>query len=181
MAWMYQNQALQVGRSWTDSKGVQYPRNWASWSKERKEVLGLVYTPDPVVESYDERFFSGPGVQRPLTDQPVKDPDGNNVIGLDGKQMITVGLKTIAFKQVKNTASEKLSETDWYVIRQQETGTPMPEDVKQSRAAIRAAANEIETKITNVKNHQALVNLYTAPTDAKGVVTGPAPIHAWPE
>lgn len=32
-----------------------------------------------------------------------------------------------------------LASTDWYIIRQQETGTPVPQDILDARAAARAA------------------------------------------
>ena len=32
-----------------------------------------------------------------------------------------------------------LKETDWYVIREQETGEPIPDEIKQNRATARAA------------------------------------------
>jgi len=32
-----------------------------------------------------------------------------------------------------------LSQTDWYLIRKQETGEQIPDDIKQNRAAARAA------------------------------------------
>jgi len=178
--WLHQNKAIQVGRSWTDSKGVKHPRTWSSWTKERKTAVGLVWKDDPVVESYDERFFSAPGVQRPLTDKPVVDENNQPVLDMDGNPMVTQGLKPLAIKRVKEQAGQMLAETDWYVIRAEETGEPVPQEVRDSRAAIRAAANEIETKITNAKSHTAFTNLYNAPVDAQGNPTGPAPINAWP-
>ena len=55
--WLYQNKAIQVGRSWTDSKGVKHPRTWANWTAERKTAVGLVWQDDPVVQSFDSRFY----------------------------------------------------------------------------------------------------------------------------
>jgi hypothetical protein len=180
MAWLYNNKTIQVGRSWTDSKGVKHPRTWSNWTAERKAQVGLTFKADPVVESYDERFFSAPGVQRSLTDKPVVDEAGKAVMDMDGNPMVTEGLKPAAIKQVKVEAGGRLSETDWYVIRAEETGEPVPQEVRDSRAAIRAAANDIETKINNAKSHTAFTNLYNAPVDAQGNPTGPAPINAWP-
>lgn len=178
--WLHQNKAIQVGRSWTDSKGVKHPRTWSNWTAERKTAVGLVWKDDPVVESYDERFFSAPGVQRSLTDKPVVDEAGQPVLDMDGNPMITEGLKPAAIKAVKAEAGRMLSETDWYVIRAEETGEPVPQAVRDARAAIRTAANEIEVKINNAKSHTAFVNLHNAPVDADGNPTGPAPINAWP-
>ena len=40
--------------------------------------------------------------------------------------------------QANAVARQYLVETDWYVIRLQETGTPIPQDVLDARAAARA-------------------------------------------
>ena len=178
--WLLNNKQIQVGRSFVDSKGVKHPRNWSNWTAERKQQVGLVFQADPVVESYDDRFFSAPGVQRSLTDKPVVDENNQPVLDEDGSPMVTEVLKPAAIKRVKAEAGRMLSETDWYVIRAEETGEPVPQEVRDSRAAIRTAANDIETKISNCKSHTAFMNLHNAPVDAQGTPTGPAPINAWP-
>ena len=45
---------------------------------------------------------------------------------------------------VKQWAGRLLSYTDWYVTRQAETGTPIPEDILAYRQAVRASSNELE-------------------------------------
>ena len=178
--WLLNNKQIQVGRSFVDANGVKHPRNWSNWTDARKKQVGLVYKADPVVESYDERFFSAPGVQKSLTDKPVVDENNQPVLDMDGNPMVTEGLKPAAIKATKAEAGRRLSETDWYVIRAEETGEPVPQEVRDARAAIRTAANDIETKINNAKSHTAFVNLHNAPVDAQGNPTGPAPINAWP-
>lgn len=44
--------------------------------------------------------------------------------------------------QINTEASAYLSSTDWYVIRMQETGEPVPEDILAGRAAARARVVE---------------------------------------
>ena len=178
--WLHQNKAIQVGRSWTDSKGVKHPRTWSNWTAERKTAVGLVWKDDPVVESYDERFYFSAGNAKPLTDTPVKDEAGQPVLNEDGSPMVTEGLKPAAIKRVKAEAGRMLSETDWYVIRAEETGEPVPQEVRDYRSSIRAAASEIESKINNAQSLMDFMNLYNAPVDAEGNPTGPAPINAWP-
>jgi hypothetical protein len=46
-----------------------------------------------------------------------------------------------AREQAKATARAYLAETDWMVIRAAETGTPIPDDVAEKRAAARQAAS----------------------------------------
>ena len=43
-----------------------------------------------------------------------------------------------------------LSSTDWYAIRQADSGEPMPEDVKQKRAEARVRISEIRERIADM-------------------------------
>ncbi|EGR0992868.1 TPA: hypothetical protein NKV81_004473 [Vibrio parahaemolyticus] len=40
---------------------------------------------------------------------------------------------------IDNDYRRYLLETDWYVIREQETGEPIPDEIKQNRATARVA------------------------------------------
>lgn len=44
--------------------------------------------------------------------------------------------------QANSEARAYLAETDWYVIRQQETGEPVPDEILTERAAARARVVE---------------------------------------
>lgn len=55
--------------------------------------------------------------------------------------------KAKAFDRVKHEAHSLLAPTDWYIIRAQETGKPVPDAVLQWRAAIRAATVRAEAEI----------------------------------
>jgi hypothetical protein len=189
--WLHQNKTIQVGRSWTDSKGVKHPRTWSNWTAERKTAVGLVWKDDPVVESYDERFYYSANNAKPLADTPQVDENNQPVLDEDGNQMITKGLKTEALSRVKSQAASLLQPTDWYVTRfaemgyDPETGTVdevavIPEEVKTYRAAVREASNTIESAINGATTLAAFMALYDAPVDAQGEPTGPAPINAWP-
>lgn len=46
-------------------------------------------------------------------------------------------------QQNNATARQYLASTDWYVIRMQETGTPIPQDILDAREAARASVVEI--------------------------------------
>ena len=189
--WYYQDKAIQVGRGWTDSKGIKHPRTWSNWSEDRKKEMGMVFKAQAAKPVFDERFYTAPNVAKPLVDTPMVDKDNKPVLDPDGKQMVNKGLKTQALSRVKSQAAAMLAPTDWYVTRfaemgyDPETGTVdevavIPEDVKAFRAAVREASNTIETAITGAANIQAFMNLYKAPVDAQGKPTGPAPINAWP-
>ena len=42
MPWLYTGRVIREGRAWTDSDGVQHPRNWGIWSDEEKTDRGMV-------------------------------------------------------------------------------------------------------------------------------------------
>ena len=190
--WLYQDKQVQVGRSFVDANGVKHPRNWSNWTEARKQQVGLVWKADPVVESYDERFYYSANNAKPLNDTPQVDENNQPVLDENGQQVITKGLKTEALSRVKSQAASLLEPTDWYVTRfaemgyDAETGTVsevavIPEDVKAYRAAVREASNTIEAAISGATTLQAFIALHTTPVDAQGKPTGDAPINAWPK
>lgn len=56
-------------------------------------------------------------------------------------------LKNIKLQEVNTLASQLLSITDWYIIRNIDSGEEIPEDVKNSRAEYRRRSNEIIDQI----------------------------------
>lgn len=60
------------------------------------------------------------------------------------QQAIDSAALVISVAQVKAEAGRRLAATDWYVIRQSEGGSDIPDDVLKARAGIRARSNEIE-------------------------------------
>jgi len=179
--WLHNNKPIQVGQSWTDSKGVQHPKNWNVWTEARKKEMGMTFQADPVVASFDSRFYSAPNVAKPLNDTPAKDDKGQAVIDpRTNEPMIIEGLKTSAVKQTKITAAAMLKPTDWYVTRYAEVGTEVPAEVLSQREAIRAACGSIEAAINGATTHAQFIKLHEATFDAQGEVTKAAPISNWP-
>jgi len=68
-------------------------------------------------------------------------------------------LKHQKIAELKNAISRKLSETDWYIIREADAGTVTPQDIKDSRAALRVKSNTMEAEI-NALNTKSEVLLY---------------------
>ena len=56
-------------------------------------------------------------------------------------------LKEIAIKKVKRIAQDKLSKTDWYVVRNAETGQEIHLNILQERQDIRTKSNDDEAII----------------------------------
>jgi hypothetical protein len=184
MAWKYNDTYIRAGRSWQDENGITHPRNWMIWSDEDKAAAGLVWENDP--EPFDNRFYAGRNadgslIEKNLDDINEVDEDGNALM-FDGEQVVTKGLKSNAIALVKDQANNKLSETDWMVVKAAEVADySVPSEILTYRAAVRTASNDIETAITDAPGFNAYVALYDTPVDADGEPTGNAPINDWPE
>jgi len=59
--------------------------------------------------------------------------------------------------ELKSIIGGKLSQTDWYVIRQADAGTDIPQDIKDDRAALRTASDLIEAEINALTTKKAVV------------------------
>ncbi len=179
--WQYNGITIRAGRSWTDANGITHPSVWSRWTDDVKTAMGLVWIDDPVVESYDERFYYSANNPKPLDDVHVVDEDGNPVLDADGNQMITSGLKKTWIARTKQTANNLLQNTDWYAVRQVETSLAIPQNILDYRAAVRASSNSIETAINGCTTLDEFIALFTVPTNEDGKPNGKAIIDGWPE
>ena len=64
--------------------------------------------------------------------------------------------QAVLVEAVKTIAHARLATTDWYLIRQAETGTATPQEVLDARTAIRAAADAHEAAIAALDTIDAL-------------------------
>ena len=190
MPWKYNGSTLRPGKAFTGTDGTKYPAVWMRYSNSEKTAMGITWEDPPASEApYDNRFYSGRQtdgtlIQRSLRDINEVDEDGNAIIDtITGKQFVTKGLKTIYIEQTKQTANDKLSETDWYVTRKAEDSTTtIPSEVTTYRAAVRTKSGTIETAINNAANFTAFMALFDVPVDSDGNPTGDnAPINDWPD
>ena len=180
MPWKYSGRVIKVGKSWTNNDGITHPNTWGTWSDADKTAAGLTWEADPA--TYDNRFYWDAATERNIADVNETDDDGNAVLDDDGNQVVTKGLKTLQKELVKRQAADKLSETDWMVIKAAEVSSySVPADVLTARAAIRTASNTIEASIDAAADHAAFRALFDVPTDDDGNPTGNAPVNDWPE
>jgi hypothetical protein len=178
--WTYQGKVMKPGRGWTDAEGTKYPAQWYGRTTDSEKVaVGWVEVADPV--PFDNRFYWSAGNAKNLEDVNEVDENGDPILDQDGNQVVTKGLKSIAIAQAKTTAGSLLAPTDWYIVREQETGEVTPTDILNYRQAVRTASGAIETAITGATTLEQFMALYDAPVDAEGNVTGNAPINDWPE
>ena len=109
--------------------------------------------------------------------------DDNNdpILGPDGTQIVTLGLKTQWINQTKQTQGSLLSNTDWAYIHKADTGIEVPSNVQQYRNEVRLTAGIIEDQISQCADLDSFKLLFETPVDSKGVPTGNAPINNWPK
>ena len=173
MAWKYNTRVIREGRSWVDDAGVTHPTNWGSWSEADKTAAGLVWEDDPA--PFDSRFFWDADTPKTLDDVNAVDENGDPVLDEDGNQVVTKGLKSTYKSQVKAQAGGLLQDTDWYVIRNAESGNAIPIEVSNYRSAVRAYSDFLEGEIDGAVDHAAFVALFESTEDSPSVFT------QWPE
>ena len=71
------------------------------------------------------------------------------------------GLKTTLIRTLKQQVAGILSNTDWYITRNNEVSTAIPSAISTHRDAVRTKQAEMETAITNASNTPTLETLYT--------------------
>ena len=189
MPWKYKTKTLREGRGWTDDNRFKHPYNWASvWTDADKKKWGVTWEDPPASEAaFDNRFYwgrqtDGTLIERSLTDVNAVNEDGKASIDpITGKQIVNLGLKSIAIAQAKTEAAGLLAPYDWYVTRKAETDKAIPSDVSTYRAAVRTSCAKIETAINAVKTHAKFMALYEDELNSDGTVKTVAPIRDWPD
>jgi hypothetical protein len=56
-------------------------------------------------------------------------------------------MRSLAIEKINNSARTILGDTDWYVVRMHETGTPVPAEVTAQRAYVRARSNLLTQQV----------------------------------
>ena len=132
---MLENKQLPIDVPFKTQDGTQYPANWLRFaSTEEKAAIGITEVPD--APTYDDRYYWGV----------------NNPKDLDQ-------CKAVRIAAAKQIAGSILAQTDWKIIRAQETGVSADEATLAYRAAVRAASNNFEAAIRDVQNVEQLAAL----------------------
>jgi len=132
----------------------------------------FTFANDQVTASY------APATGKALNDVNAVDEDNNPVLDDDGVQIVTPGVKTNEKNQIKAQAAGLLKSTDWYVVRNAESGTAIPADVTTFRTAVRTKSNEMETAIDNAATIEAVEALFTYTIGADDESS--RPLGEWP-
>jgi len=67
-------------------------------------------------------------------------------------------LKEQQINNFKYSTGIKLQQTDWYIVRNQETGDAIPADITSARQALRNQANTVESEINALTTKKAVMS-----------------------
>ena len=186
MPWKLGNTVIREGRGWVHNN-IQHPKTWMRYSDDLKKQYGLTWEDPPASEAaFDNRFYHGRKtdgtlIEKSLTDVNEVDEDGKALLDIDGKQMVTLGLKSVWVAKTKATANNKLAVHDWYVVRKTEKSTAIPSSVTTYRDAVRAKCGEIETALNGAANLTAFMALFEDERNSDGSLKTIAKINDWPD
>ena len=169
---------IQANKAWTSDDGYQHPSTWTKcWGEADLERWSVTFSADAPKLTWDNRFYWGylddneTLNPKALADTLWVDVEGNAVNDeRTGEQGVTLGLKNQYIAQKKTEANALLHETDWYVVREAEGGSAVPDAIATARAAVRTACAGIETKITNASDLDAFMALFDTSLDGDGNV-----------
>tara|TARA_R100001015_G_C4599660_1_gene154670 strand:- start:226 stop:798 length:573 start_codon:yes stop_codon:yes gene_type:complete len=188
MPWKHNGRTLKEGREWVDDSGNQHSKVWMRYSDSQKATFKIVWEDPPASEaSFDNRFYwgrqtDGTLIPKSLTDVNEVDSDGKAVNDpMTGKQIVTLGLKSVWVAQTKRTANDKLAVHDWYVTRKAEKSTAIPSSVTTYRDAVRTKCGEIETALNGAADLTAFMALFKDERNLDGSLKTIAKINDWPD
>ena len=177
MAFQYNGSPISIDRPFTAPDGTKFAnlRNPAI-----REAFGVTEVADP--PAYDQRFYWSPDNPKLLNDREESDEEGNplyvKVLGeVDGEpamvdsdeRLVTKGLKSQWIAQVKDTAGKMLAQTDWMIIRRDDRGVEVPQDIANKRTAILQETDRLEAAIASADSVEALITVVSSqqwPTDS---------------
>ena len=108
-----------------------------------------------------------PATAKALEDRNEVNKDGQPLLDRDGKQVVTKGLKSNHIARIKSQAASLLQSTDWYIIRNAESGASIPANISTYRTAVRSKSNDMEALINAVTTVDQLAALYNYDINTK--------------
>lgn len=127
-------------KSWKDDNGVHL-------NIKDHESLGFK---DVVVPNYDPR------IQEIVNLHLEGDIYTYDVIEMPIEETLTE-LKEGKISELKSEVGGLLSQTDWYIIREADSGEATPDSIRGERAALRTKSDSIEAEINALTTKKAVV------------------------
>lgn len=163
---------------------INYPSNiFSMWTEAELAVIGIVpitmdytnrkdnlwYINTAINYAYDTETGVATGSYGTATAKVLDNvlytaQDETDGLGTEG-EIKQHGLKPQKKQDINREAGNRLSETDWMVIREADGGTAMPSNIKTYRASVRTKANAMCTQIDNASDIDALAALYEYNSD----------------
>jgi hypothetical protein len=127
-------------KSWTDNNGTHF---------NLKDGSHLGFK-DVVIPDYDSR------VQQLSNLHLDGDVYTYDVVDIEFSETLAE-LKENKIKGLKLAVGEELAKTDWYIIREADSGEATPQSIKDERAALRTKSDSIEAEINALTTKKAVV------------------------
>ena len=129
-----------VPKSWSDENGLHL--NIGDGAKYGfKEVVKPTY--DSRIEELDNLHLDGDVYTYDVIDKPIK--------------LTLAELKANKISNLKHIIGSQLAKTDWYIIREADSGEATPNEVRGERAALRTQSDELEAQINALTTKKAVV------------------------
>tara|TARA_R100000808_G_scaffold14185_1_gene33689 strand:- start:2650 stop:3183 length:534 start_codon:yes stop_codon:yes gene_type:complete len=173
--WKYGDITIRENCAWTDSDGIQHPRNWHIWSAEEKAAAGLT---EVIPETPpDSRLYTWSQNANGTINKTAKALDDSG----SGDDLVK-GVKTSLKDEVNTQQGALLSLTDWYVIRKADKGIAIPDNVQEYRDAIRAKGDAMKAAIDDAADTAAVAALFLTRTiEEDGSKSKSGILYDWPE
>ena len=149
---------------------LQYPADiFMKWSVEEKEAIGIYEVVYDNSNFKDEKWYINTNQSFAFANDTVTASYGTATPKahadvtetVDGVEYTTPGLKTTLIKTLKSQVAGILNNTDWYITRNTEKSTAIPNAISTHRDAVRTKQASMEIAITNAADTAALETLYT--------------------
>ena len=129
-----------VPKSWSDENGLHLNIGDGA-SLGFKEVVQPAY--DSRIEELANLHLEGDVYTYDVIDKPI--------------QGTLAELKANKISNLKHSIGSQLAKTDWYIIRESDSGEATPNDVRGERAALRTQSDELEAQINALTTKKAVV------------------------
>ena len=159
---------------------VQYPaRIFSAWTASELAAIGIIEVTFDNSKKKDEQWYIntdqtytydasagtvtatyGDATAKAHADSLFTAQDETDGLGTEGEVKVE-GLKTQLIRTLKKQVAGELAKTDWYITRNTEKSTAIPNAISTHRDAVRTKQASMETAITNASNTPALETLYT--------------------